>query len=353
MDEERTIKLQNDDTILPVNLMSDTVTKPTPKMLEVMMLADVGDDVFGLDPSVNKLEQTAADLFGKEAAIFCPSGTMTNQIAIQLHTGRTDTVLCEKGSHIYQYETGGYAYNAGVGIDLIEGSYGKITAAQVEAHIRPAFDWYPRTSLVILENTCNKGGGSIYRLEEVLPISGLCRSKGIGIHLDGARIFNALIETQEDPEEWGRAFDTISICLSKGLGAPVGSLLLGHANRISEARRLRKVMGGGMRQAGYLAAAGLYALEHHRTRLKEDHHHASLLAETLGSCSFVNHIRPVQSNIVIFSVEDGTAASLVEKWKEQGILAVALGPDLIRFVTHLDVTNEMVERARKILKDNG
>ena len=327
---------------MQVNLMSDTVTKPTPEMLAAMMAAEVGDDVFGLDPTVNKLQQTAADLFGLEAGLFCPSGTMTNQIAIQLHTGRTDTVLCEQGSHIYQYETGGYAYNARVAIDLIEGAFGKVTHEQVEAHIRPDFDWYPRTSLIVLENTCNKGGGSIYRLEEVQPISDLSRDRGIGIHLDGARLFNALVETGEDTRAWGRAFDTISICLSKGLGAPVGSLLLGSSEHIKEARRLRKVMGGGMRQAGYLAAAGLYALEHHRWRLQEDHRHAQLLAEKLVTCSYVKEIRPVETNIVIFSVE-GSAPDRIEQWKQNGILAVALGPDLIRFVTHLDVSTEMLK----------
>lgn len=331
-----------------VNLISDTVTKPTKGMLNAMMAAQVGDDVFGADPSVNQLEKIAAELFNKEAALFCPSGTMTNQIAIQLHTGRTDAVLCDKNSHIYQYETGGYAYNAGVAIDPIEGTNGKVTVDQVSAHIRQDYDWLPRTTLVVLENTCNKGGGTIYTLDEVKPITALCQSRQLKIHLDGARIFNALAETKESTKSWGACFDTISICLSKGLGAPVGSLLIGDQNQIREARRLRKVMGGGMRQAGYLAAAGIYALDHHRERLAEDNQRARDLGDTLTSCSYVRALRPVATNIVIFEVE-GDATVWVERLKEKGILCVAMGPSLVRFVTHLEVSEEMIEFTKEVL----
>ena len=241
---------------MQINLISDTVTKPTPAMLQAMMAAEVGDDVFGEDPTVNALEKKGAALFGKEAAIFCPSGTMTNQIAIKCHTQPLDEVICDHYSHVYQYETGGYAYNSGVGINLIAGINGKITASQIDAAIKPIHDWLPLSKLVVLENTANKGGGSYYTLEEVRPIAALCREKGLSLHLDGARLFNALVETGETTQAWGNQFESISICLSKGLGAPVGSLLIGNQAFIKKARRVRKVMGGGMRQAGYLAAAG-------------------------------------------------------------------------------------------------
>ncbi|MEM9823122.1 MAG: GntG family PLP-dependent aldolase, partial [Bacteroidota bacterium] len=262
---------------MTINLISDTATKPTPAMLEAMMQAEVGDDVFRQDPTVNALEEKAAQFFGKDAALFCPSGTMTNQIAIKMHTRALDEVICEEKSHIYQYETGGYAYNAGVSMNLIKGENGKMTEKQIAAAIKPLYDWLPISRLVVLENTCNKGGGSIYTLDEITPIRQLCLEKGLRLHLDGARLFNALVETGEQTEAVGKQFDSISICLSKGLGAPVGSLLIGEQSFIQEARRFRKVMGGGMRQAGFLAAAGLYALDHHIDRLKIDNDRAKKL----------------------------------------------------------------------------
>ncbi len=336
---------------MTINLISDTVTQPTPQMREAMMAAPVGDDVFRQDPSINALEEKVARLFGKAAAIFCPSGTMTNQIAIKVHTQPLDEVICDWTSHIYQYETGGYAYNSGVGINLLQGNNGKVTAAQVEAAIKDDYDWLPRTSLVVLENTCNKGGGSIYTLAEIRPIQKLCQQRQLKLHLDGARLFNALVETGETPAQVGECFDSISLCLSKGLGAPVGSLLIGDAADIRQARRIRKVMGGGMRQAGFLAAAGSYALDHHVDRLKQDNEHASVLGKALEALPYVTAVRPVQSNIVIFDLPESiTAASLLDKLAAEDILATAFGPHTVRFVTHLEVSAEMIERVIKVLK---
>lgn len=336
---------------MEINLVSDTVTKPTPGMLKAMMNAEVGDDVFGEDPTVNSLETRMAGMFGKEAALFCPSGTMTNQIAIKVHTQPLDELICDEFSHVYQYETGGYAFNSGVAINLIKGTNGKITAAQVEAAIKPVHDWLPISRLVVLENTCNKGGGSIYTLPETAPISQLCRSRGLKIHLDGARLFNALVETGESTRDVGPLFDSISICLSKGLGAPVGSVLIGNADFIRQARRFRKVMGGGMRQAGFLAAAGLFALDHQIERLKEDNDRARILGRTLEQLPYVEKVRPVQSNIVIFDVKPPfTAASFLEKLAANGVKASPFGPQTVRLVTHLDFTEAMLGETVNVLQ---
>jgi threonine aldolase len=333
-----------------INLISDTVTKPTAAMLEAMMRAEVGDDVFGEDPTVNALEAKAAAMFGKEAALFCPSGTMTNQIAVKVHTQPLDEVICDHYSHVYQYETGGYAYNSGVGINLIAGTNGKVTALQVAEAIKPVHDWLPKSRLVVLENTCNKGGGSFYTLEEIRPISELCRERGLAIHLDGARIFNALVETGEATREVGELFDSISICLSKGLGAPIGSLLIGGEALIRQARRVRKVMGGGMRQAGYLAATGIYALDHHVERLREDNERARRLGRALQDLPYVDNVRPVQTNIVIFDLKPPyTAATFLDRLAEKGVKAAPFGPQTVRFVTHLDVTEEMIDKAIEAL----
>lgn len=335
---------------MKVNLLSDTVTLPSAGMKEAMLAAPLGDDVFGTDPTVNKLQSLAAQLFGKEDALFCPSGTMTNQIAIQLHVGRTESILCEESSHIYQYETGGYAYNAGASIDPINGTHGRLSAADIRQHLRPNFDWYARQKLVVIENTGNKAGGTIYRLGQIEEIKHVCQEHDLALHLDGARIFNALAVTGEDAAEWGKYFDTISICLSKGLGAPVGSLLLGSGEDILRARRLRKVMGGGMRQAGILAAAGIYALENNRSRLAQDHKHASQLAEVLQSCHFVKHLRPVETNIVIFEVEE-PAQVWIDRLLARDILAAPMGPHLVRLTTHLDVTGEMIDFVVQVLRE--
>ncbi len=333
-----------------INLISDTVTKPTAEMLAAMFQAEVGDDVFQDDPTVNALQTKAAAMFGMESALFCPSGTMTNQIAISVHTAALEEVICEESSHIYQSEVGGYAYNAGVGVKLLYGTNGKMTATQVESAINPDYDWVPKSSLVVLENTCNKGGGSIYSLDEIRPIAEVCRVNGLNLHLDGARLFNALVETGDSTLAYGEVFDSISICLSKGLGAPVGSLLIGNQSFIKKARRFRKVMGGGMRQAGYLAAAGLFALEHHIERLKIDNNRAKEIGEVLKDLPYVANLRPVQSNIVIFDVvAEVTAGQFVEKLKEHGILAVTFGPQTVRFVTHLDITEAMMEKVFEVL----
>lgn len=333
-----------------INLMSDTITKPTPEMLQAMMAAEVGDDVFGADPTVNKLEAKVAAMFDKEAALFCPSGTMTNQIAIKTHTQPLDEVICDEKSHIYQYETGGYAFNSGVSINLLKGKHGKITATQIAEAIKPDYDWLPRTTLVVLENTCNKGGGSFYTLDEIKPIQAVCKANQLKLHLDGARLFNALVESKESTKSVGSHFDSISVCLSKGLGAPVGSMLIGDADFIRQARRFRKVMGGGMRQAGYLAAAGIYALDHHVERLKLDNDRAKQIGALLETLDYAENIRPIHTNILIFDVKPPhTAESYLAHLKTKGVLAVAFGSQTIRFVTHLDFTGTMMEHLLEVL----
>lgn len=335
-----------------IDLRSDTVTKPGKEMLEFMMHTSVGDDVFNEDPSINELEKYAADMFGKEAALYCPSGTMTNQIAIKLHTQPGDELICDSNSHIYNYEGGGISFNSGVQTKLANGNEGRLSAEIIEPLINPDFDWLTKTSLVSLENTVNRAGGSYYTIEQVKPISDLCKSKGLALHLDGARIFNALVETKESPAEIGKYFDTISICLSKGLGAPVGSLLLGTKEHIKKARKLRKVFGGGMRQAGFLAAAGMYALKNNVERLKEDHKKAKRLEAELKQLPYVESILPVYTNIVIFNLKKDkyTGESFEKKLAAENIKIAAFGKQTIRFVTHLDFTDEMLERTVNVLK---
>ncbi len=276
-----------------IDLRSDTVTKPSKGMLEAMMSASVGDDVYGEDPTVNALEQKAAEMFGMEAALFCPSGTMTNQIAIRLHTQPQTEVICHKYSHIHLYEAGGIAYNSMASLKLLEGEQGKITAESVAAAISPDDVHACPSVLVSLENTMNKGGGSIYQLAEIQAIKDVCEKNGMKLHLDGARLFNALVETGDDPKAYGAIFDTISICLSKGLGCPVGSLLIGSKADIKRSKRIRKVLGGGMRQAGFLAAAGIYALDHQVDRLKDDHAHARQIGDILKKAKYVSNVMPI------------------------------------------------------------
>lgn len=332
-----------------IDLRSDTVTRPTPGMKEVMFSAPIGDDVFGEDPTVNSLEEKIAKLFGMEAALFCPSGTMTNQIAIRLHTGPQREVICHQHSHIYLYEGGGIMANSLASVKLLDGNLGKINAGQIAVSINPDDVHAPETALVSLENTMNKGGGSIYTLDEIKPIHALCREKGIKLHLDGARLFNALVETGEKPADWGSHFDTISICLSKGLGCPVGSVLLGSKADIKRARKVRKVIGGGMRQAGFLAAAGIYALDHHVDRLQEDHARAKALGKMLEALPMVSEVFPVATNIVIAQLEGISPENFMKKLAEQNIKSVKFGPDLVRFVTHLDFGDEQLEEFGKRL----
>lgn len=333
-----------------INLISDTVTKPTPAMLEAMMTADVGDDVFGEDPTVNKLQTIASEMFGKEAAIFCPSGTMTNQIAIKAHTQALDEVICEESSHVYQYEVGGYAFHSGVAINPIKGQFGKITSQQIELAIKPDFDWLPNTKLVVLENSTNKGGGNFYTLDEIKLIQERTINAGLKLHLDGARLFNVLVETLETPLEVGQYFDSISICLSKGLGAPVGSLLIGNRAFIKRARKIRKVMGGGMRQAGYLAAAGIYALNNNIERLKIDNDRAKFIGQLLQKFSLVDEILPVRTNIVIFKiVKKVSAIEILTKLDQSGIKASLFGENSIRFVFHLNISDDDILELEHVL----
>lgn len=333
-----------------INLLSDTATKPTPGMLRAMWAAEVGDDVFREDPTVNALEAKCAELFGHEAALFCASGTMANQIALKVHTRPLDEVICDEMSHIYQYEVGGYAFHSGIGVNLLKGANGILNAQMVEAAIKAPFDWLPKSTLVVIENTCNKGGGSIYPPESIRTIREVCLRRGLKLHLDGARIFNALVETGDTPAAIGVEVDSLSVCLSKGLGAPVGSVLIGNQAFIAEARRVRKAMGGGMRQAGYLAAAGIYALDHQVERLRDDHAHARKLADALAGLPWVGAIRPVQTNIVIFDVNPPhTPASMLQYLEQNGVKASAFGPQTIRFVTHLDVSSEMIDASIRVL----
>lgn len=328
-----------------IDFRSDTVTRPTPAMKEAMMNAKVGDDVFGEDPSINELERLAAEMFGMEASLFCPSGTMTNQIAIKCHTQPGDEVICDENAHVYQYEGGGIAFNSGASVKLLPGDLGRITADQVAAAINPDDPHRAHSSLVCLENTSNRGGGSCYDFEEIKRIYKVCKDNNLKFHLDGARLFNAMVVKKETPKQYGELFDSISICLSKSLGCPVGSLLLGKKDLIKKARRVRKVFGGGMRQAGFLASAGIYALQNHIDRLSEDHAHAKQIAEAISKKDFVKKVLPVETNIIIFELNDSISApALVAKLKEHNILGYAISPNRVRLVVHLDISKEMVEK---------
>ena len=334
-----------------IDLRSDTVTKPCRDMLEAMMSAAVGDDVFAEDPTVIKLEQAAAKMFGHEAAIFCPSGTMTNQIAIKVHTQPGDEVICHEDAHIFRYEGGGMAANAGVQPFLLKGNHGFFTLEQVQAAVHPSDSHYPRTALVAIENTTNRGGGGVWDWNEVKRISDWCRSTSLPFHMDGARLFNALVHTNKSAAEIGPWFDSISICLSKGLGCPVGSFLIGSKAFINEAHRIRKRMGGGMRQVGLLAAAGLFALENNVKRLQIDHDNAKLLSNTLSSLPWVTAVYPTETNIVIFETADTESNNRVlDQLKNKAVACLPFGPNSIRFVTHKDVTKKQVEEVCEILK---
>ncbi|RLD77260.1 MAG: threonine aldolase [Bacteroidetes bacterium] len=334
-----------------IDLRSDTVTRPTPEMLDAMFSAKVGDDVFGDDPTVKELESKTGKMFGMEAALFTPSGTMANQIGINVHVQPGDEVICDETSHIYNFEGGGIAFNSGASVRLIHGDRGRITAEQVQECINPDNEHYACTKLVSIENTANKGGGSCYDLTEVKKISQFCIENKLGFHLDGARLFNALVKTGDSPEGYGTLFDSISICLSKGLGAPIGSVLMGNTNFIKKARRVRKKFGGGMRQAGYLAAAGIYAIDHNISRLKDDHDMAKEIGKVLQKCSFVEELMPIETNIIIFKLNDKyNDTQFLHLLEEKGILAVGFGPQTIRFVTHLDFTENMLGEVFRALK---
>lgn len=333
-----------------IDYRSDTFTKPTPAMLNAMMQADVGDDVFQEDPTVNKLEAMMAEKFGMESGLFCSSGTMTNQIAIKCHTQPGNEVICDKLSHVYIYEAGGIAFNSGCQVKTIEGDRGRIKAHQVLEAINPDDIHKAPSTLVSLENTANRGGGSCYDLNDIRKIKETCLEHGLALHLDGARLFNALVKKNEDPKDYGKLFDSISICLSKGLGAPVGSVLIGTADFIKRARRIRKIFGGGMRQAGYLAAAGIYSMENNIERLAEDHKHARLIADCLAKKEFIGNIMPLETNILIFEVKGSyTALSLKKSLAEAGILVMNISPTQIRMVLHLDIHEDMVRKTIEVI----
>jgi len=337
---------------MKTDLRSDTFTKPSPAMLDFMFNASVGDDVFGEDPSINQLESLSADMFGMEAALFCPSGTMTNQIAIKCHTQPGDEVICDRMSHVYIYEGGGIAFNSGCQVRTIDGDRGRVNHHQVLESINPDDVHKARTQLVSLENTANRGGGSCYEFTDIQLIKEICLRNNLRMHLDGARLWNALVAKNESPRQYGEVFDSISICLSKGLGTPVGSLLLGKLAFIKQARRVRKIFGGGMRQAGYLAAAGIYALENNIQRLAEDHDHARQIAAALARKDCIGKIMPVETNIVIFEVTGSTytAKTFVEKLATFEILCLPISATQVRMVTHLDFTKEMLKHVIAVIE---
>lgn len=329
---------------MEINLISDTVTKPSSDMLKAMFSAEVGDDVFKKDPTVNALEEKVASLFGMEAALFFPSGSMVNQTAIKLHTNPGEQLICDKYAHVFNYEGGGVSFNSGVSCRLVDGHRGMMTAEQVEAAINPP-DFYhsPQTSLVCIENTTNKGGGACWDFEELKKIKAVCSKHNLAFHLDGARLWNALVRKGETPQQYGELFDTISVCLSKGLGCPVGSVLVGTKAHIKEAIRIRKILGGGMRQAGYLAAAGLFALENNIERLAEDHKKAEEIGNNLAKLNFIKKVEPIETNIIIFELDESkiTQEKFMTTLEKHSISLIGMGQGKLRLVTHLDYTDEM------------
>ncbi|RPD98616.1 aminotransferase class I/II-fold pyridoxal phosphate-dependent enzyme [Aureibaculum marinum] len=336
---------------MQINLLSDTVTKPTQEMLKAMLNAEVGDDVFNADPTVNQLQAKIAELFGKEAALFFPSGTMANQVAIKIHTQPGEQLICDKWSHVYNYEGGGASFNSGVSCKLIDGHRGMFTAGQVLENISNREDIHQAiTSLVVVENTANKAGGACWDVNELKRIKNICKEHGLAFHLDGARLFNALVAKDEEPKQYGALFDTISICLSKGLGCPVGSLLLGSKKHIKKALRYRKVLGGGMRQIGYLAAAGIYALNNHIERLAKDHRNAKRVSEVLKAVDYIKKVEPVETNIIIFYTKDFIDdVDFVNRLQIENILITGMGEGKLRMVFHLDVSDQMVEKLIQVL----
>lgn len=333
-----------------IDLRSDTVTKPSQGMLEAMMQAKVGDDVFDEDVTVKLLESKLATMFGKSHALFFPSGSMANQTALKLHTQPGEQVICDKTAHIYNYEAGGASFNSGISCKLLDGNRGMFTAQQVKAAINPDAFYYAKTTLVEVENTANRGGGSCWDFEELKNIRKVCDENKLGYHLDGARLWNALVEKNETTEQYGKLFDTISVCLSKGLGCPIGSVLIGDEHLMKNAVRIRKVFGGNMRQVGYLAAAGLYALENNINRLKEDHNRASDIESVLKGLSFIKSVEPVETNIIIFELQDHVDESVfVQKLADNDIKIIGMGSGKLRIVTHMDYTNAMHDKFLEVL----
>ncbi|WP_426430484.1 threonine aldolase family protein [Winogradskyella sp. HB-48] len=335
-----------------IDLRSDTVTKPTKGMLDAMMSAEVGDDVYKEDSSVNLLEKRLAEMFGMDEALFFPTGSMANQAALKLHTNPGEQVICDKYAHIYNYEGGGASFNSGISCKLIDGHRGMFTSAQAEEAINPP-DFYhsPLTSLIEVENTTNKGGGACWDFEELKKIRQVADKHKLGYHLDGARLWNAMVFKKENPKQYGELFDTISVCLSKGLGCPVGSVLLGKKELMKGALRVRKILGGGMRQVGYLAAAGIYALDHHIERLSEDHKKAREIGEVLSQLPFIKKVEPIETNIIIFELNNNISETdFLNRLKEKNIHIIGMGSNKLRMVTHLDYTDNMHEELLKTLK---
>ena len=335
-----------------IDIRSDTVTKPTEGMMQAMMNAEVGDDVYKEDPTVNKLERKLADMFGMDEALFFPTGSMANQAAIKLHTQPADQLICDKWAHVFNYEGGGASFNSGVSCKLIDGHRGMITAAQVEENINPP-DFYhsPLTTLVCLENTTNKGGGACYDFEEIKKIRKVCDEHNLGFHLDGARLFNALVAKKEDPKDYGKIFDTVSVCLSKGLGTPLGTVLIGNKKVMKNAMRVRKVLGGGMRQIGFMAAAGIYALDNHVERLAEDQKRASEIGKTLKEQNYIGEVEPVETNIVIFYLKNASdEGTFMKALQKENIRISNMGQGKLRVVTHLDYSEEMHQRFLEVLR---
>nr|WP_299485127.1 GntG family PLP-dependent aldolase [uncultured Allomuricauda sp.] len=342
---------------MEINLISDTVTKPTSGMLEAIMTAKVGDDVFKNDPSVNALEEKVANYFGMEAALFFPSGTMANQTAIKLHTNPGEQLICDKYAHVYNYEGGGVSFNSSVSCKLVDGNRGMMTAEQVEQSINPP-DFYhsPLTTLVCIENTTNKGGGACWDFNELKKIRTICNENNLNYHLDGARLWNALVAKQENPKDYGSLFDSISVCFSKGLGCPVGSVLVGNTKLIDDALRVRKVLGGGMRQSGFLAAAGIYALDNHVDRLANDHKKAKEIGAVLEKMGCIQKVEPIETNIIIFELDESkmTSESFLSELNKQNISIIGMGQGKLRIVTHLDYTEEMHSHFLMVLEEiNG
>ena len=333
-----------------IDLRSDTITKPTKTMLEYMFSAKVGDDVWEEDETVKDLENFLASLFSKDAALFCPSGTMTNQIAIRVHTKMGDELICDRLAHIYNYEGGGIASNSGVSVRLVDGDFGRISLDQIKGNINPDDVHFPRTRLVCLENTVNKGGGVCYDYNNIQSISNYCKKNNLILHLDGARIFNALVAKSESSYDYGTLFDSISVCLSKGLGAPIGSVLIGNSDFIKQAKRVRKSFGGGMRQVGYLAAAGRYALDNHVDRLADDHTRARLIGKQLESLHYITNLRPIETNIVLFDVKEKYVQNFKNLLAENSIQASFMGDFTVRFVTSLAFCDNQLDFMLKALK---
>jgi len=334
-----------------IDLRSDTVTKPTQGMLDAMMSAQVGDDVFKEDPTVNALEEKIANMFGKSQALFFPSGSMANQTAIKLHTNPSEQVICDKYAHIYNYEAGGAAFNSGVSCNLLDGQRGMFIANQVIDAINPDAFYYSQTSLVAVENTTNKGGGACWDFNEVLKIRKVCDDHNLGYHLDGARIWNALVANNETALQYGEVFDTISVCLSKGLGCPIGSVLVGDDEIMKNAIRVRKIFGGNLRQVGYLAAAGIYALDNNIERLKEDHDKAKEIGAVLSQLPQIKIVEPIETNIIIFELNtDVDETAFVQNLADNNIKIIGMGGGKLRIVTHLDYTDAMHERLLGVLK---